>query len=639
MNGTKRLTRKKKTKTAQSLCETPIQVPVSKSSFEGVGEDFYTWVNESWEKSVKLPGFENDFSVSEEVERCIHDKSLEIITSPNAPEYLKHLTTSCYNEKFQDKSIEFLQTILQSTQAIETKDQVYQHFANMCKIGFTSIFKFQFHNADHKKISLFVDVDAPGLSEHFYKDENITHHYKTLLHNIGEKLEIPNIPETYELEKNIMFASNKLFNDTTSKIKGHVLERKFSKIPWKIFFDTLQIRDWRKMTMYYTSPKWIRYIASAIQQTPIAYWRAYLAKCYIIESLQFLPEKYSKLHFEFFGKVVQGQKISLPKEELLVKIVYNSDRDNFSKLFWDTYTNDELAKDIYDFARNLVESAKHRIRHTEWMKDKTRTAAIQKVSAMSVQTVKPDLWPPFQATVLEPDNLLKNIIILGERNTQFVMSQIGDDYKYWEEGIFRVNAYYFNEINEMIIPYGTCVEPFYIHGRDAWNYGGLGAIIGHEMCHGFDEEGKEFNEHGQKKRWWTNSDNRGFNHKTKELVALFKKQIVEGRHVDGDKTLSENIADLGGLAISLQALQDSMKRRGVEDVKKEYREFFISFATSWRTKYRPKKLKSSLGVDPHAPAFLRVNLIVSQFEEWYSAFDVKKSDKLYIVPEKRIRIF
>jgi predicted metalloendopeptidase len=194
----------------------------------------------------------------------------------------------------------------------------------------------------------------------------------------------------------------------------------------------------------------------------------------------------------------------------------------------------------------------------------------------------------------------------------------------------------------MIIPYGTCVEPFYIHGRDAWNYGGLGAIIGHEMCHGFDEEGKEFNEHGQKKRWWTNSDNRSFSRKTKELVALFKKQIVEGGHVDGNKTLSENIADLGGLAISLQALQDSLKERGVvdeEDVKKEYREFFISFATSWRTKYRPKKLKSSLGEDPHAPAFLRVNLIVSQFEEWYTAFDVKKGDKLYIEPEDRIRIF
>jgi len=570
------------------------------------------------------------------VERCIHEKSIEIITSPTSPAYLQNLTASL---SAQENSIDFLKSTLQSIQAIETTDEVFMHFAQLCKRGFTSIFKFQFHNSGKKKISLFIDVDSPGLSYNYYKDAAIIKHYKDFLEKIGEAFDLPDIPHTYNIEKNIFMASNELFNDVTLKIRGSGLERKFSSIPWRIVFETLGVDDWKKQTLYYTSPRWFRYLGKTIKQAPIPYWRAYLAKCYIIECIQFLPPKYSHLHFDFFGKILQGQKVPLPKDEILVKIVHNYMVNDFSKLFWDKYQNDALSDEVCNFAKYLVNSAKRRILQTDWLQEKTRKEAIQKITAMSVQTVKPDVWPPTPPPVLDADNLVKNIFSLGEMNTQFMISQIGNEYKYWEEGIYRVNAYYFNEINQMIIPYGTCVEPFYILGDDAWNYGGLGAIIGHEMCHGFDEEGKEFDERGEKRRWWTKSDNRAYGEKTKELIHLFGKQIVEGQHVDGKKTLSENIADLGGLAISLQALQDSMKRRGVEDVKKEYRRFFISFATSWRTKYRPKKLKTSLGVDSHSPAFLRVNLIVSQFEEWYEAFGVKKGDKLYIVPEKRIRIF
>jgi hypothetical protein len=233
---------------------------------------------------------------------------------------------------------------------------------------------------------------------------------------------------------------------------------------------------------------------------------------------------------------------------------------------------------------------------------------------------------------------------MGEESTHSFYTRLGHRYKVWEEGIYRVNAYYFNENNEIMIPYGTCIEPFYINSKDSlcYNYGGLGSIIGHELCHGFDEEGKDYNEKGEKKSWWTRSDNTAYNHKTKDLIHLYSKQIVEGKHVDGEKTLSENIADLAGLGISLQALKDSMVMRGVvdmRDVKEEYKKFFISFATSWRTKYRHEKLKSSLGIDNHSPAFLRVNLVVSQFDEWYEAFDIHSDSKLYVAPMNRIRIF
>ena len=227
-----------------------------------------------------------------------------------------------------------------------------------------------------------------------------------------------------------------------------------------------------------------------------------------------------------------------------------------------------------------------------------------------------------------------------EKASDSMYSRFGHEYTTWEEGVYRVNAYYFNENNEIMIPYGTMISPFYsVKASNAWTYGALGSIIGHEMCHGFDEDGKNYDAYGQRKKWWSRKDNIAYNHKTKALIELYSKQSVLGKKINGKKTLSENIADLGGLGISLQALKDNLEEKPLEERLSAYREFFIAYASSWRTKYRDEKLRHSLETDRHSPAFLRVNLIVSQFDEWYEAFGISKESDLYIEPEKRIRIF
>jgi putative endopeptidase len=211
---------------------------------------------------------------------------------------------------------------------------------------------------------------------------------------------------------------------------------------------------------------------------------------------------------------------------------------------------------------------------------------------------------------------------------------------YWEEGIYRVNAYYFNENNELMIPYGTIVSPFYINSQpSSWNYGALGSIIGHELCHGFDEDGKNYNPQGQKKKWWTRNDNRAYRKKANELIQYYNSAKIGKKHVDGKKTLSENIADLGGVGISLQALKKELEGMSQEEKLNAYRLFFIAYATSWRTKVRKEKLETAIGVDPHAPAYLRVNFVVNQFDEWYEAFGIQEDAELYRKPEDRIRIF
>jgi len=631
-------TRKKK-KTHQSICTIPIQVPALTSSYNNTlkGKDFYTWVNHEWLHTTKIPPFENDFSVSEEVERCISEKSKEIIMSPTAPQYIKDLAES---SKHTNEGAKFLYSVLLSLACLRTEEDVHTHFAQVCKIHFPSIFKLTYKIEADKTARLCIDVNAPGLYSSYYDDPETVKRYKTFLHNLGKEFQIPEMQKIYGIEKNIVMAANNLSNDEYYKIKGYRLERKFPAIPWKIWFNTLGLNNWRKMTLYYTSPRWIRYIGRVIREVPISYWKLYLAKCYIVNSLSFLPSPYNELYFDFFGKTLQGQKEKSPSDEVLVKVVHNYLPNSFSKLFWESINDPALVSDVDAFIKTLVESAKHRIKTTEWLQPKTREAAIQKVSSMIIEAVRPHAWAPEHNIALEPNNFLKNIFTLGEITTDTILSRINEKYVFWDEGIYRVNAYYFNENNQMLIPYGTCVEPFFIKNHKenlAWNYGGLGCIIGHEMCHGFDEDGKEYNEKGEKKRWWTRSDNIAYNKKIEELVHLYSKQIVAGHHIDGEQTLSENIADLAGVGIALQALKDALK--GKSEIKEEYKKFFISFAISWRTKYRNEKLKSLITVDSHSPAFLRVNLVVQQFDEWYEAFDIRSDSKLYIAPGYRIRIF
>jgi predicted metalloendopeptidase len=184
--------------------------------------------------------------------------------------------------------------------------------------------------------------------------------------------------------------------------------------------------------------------------------------------------------------------------------------------------------------------------------------------------------------------------------------------------------------------------PFYSQSAPlGWNYGGLGCILGHEITHAFDRDGKEYDPDGFPKKWWTQGDNRAYNKRTKDLIRLFSNEKILEHSVSGSLTLSENIADLGGMAISLDALRRELEKRNVSDDerKKAYQQFFLSYAVSWRVKEKPEKVLQSLFLDYHAPPSLRVNLVVNQFDEWYEAFGIQETDPMFLPPETRIRIF
>ena len=637
-------TRKKKRTGAGQPCSIPIPATASSSSskhdFTKSREDFYEWVNGAWLEKTVIPPHFTEYSVSQELDDCITEKSLKII---KGSEMLKPLVSSVMDPEVQMNSVEYLKEILAEITFIKTPEDIFEHLFILCKRGIGGAFYLGNYNGPDKVNCLFIDSGNCGLPPDFYRDSGTMYHYRAFLKKIEAVFECEGLAKVLNTEKHMAEMSEQLYSNGKCNIRGSGLERKFPSIPWARMFQILGLEGWKKTCVYYSSPRWFRYIGKAVREIPVKYWRWYIMRCYIMNSIQFLPAPYNDAHFEFFGRIMKGQEVKIPQELQLVRIVHNYMLHDFSKMFWDEVGDPAIVPEIRRFAKSLVESAKRRIEAADWLLYKTRLAAVKKVDAMDIQTVRPSSWVSVGAPVLLEANLLKNIHNLSERNTATILGLIGTTSMIWEEGTYKVNAYYFNYKNQMIIPYASCLSPFYSEKESAaYNYGSLGSIIGHELCHGFDEEGKEYDENGDMKRWWTRKDNLHYEKRSKALVRLFSRQKVWGKHVDGFDTLSENIADLAGLGISLQALKDDLQRRRVvdpEDVKGEYREFFVAYAISWRTKSRKRLEEYSLLADPHSPAYLRVNLSVSQFDEWYAAFGVTESSKMFIKPADRIRIF
>jgi putative endopeptidase len=635
----RRTTRKKGQKKMDFSCSIPVRAHVQNSSYEP-GDNFYLWVNNPWLNSTKIPSFENDYGVSEEVERCISDKSWEILTTACNSKMINQLVHSCMNNRSQHTSVEFLQSLINHVNCVRDVADVVSMYATLATARIESIFSIESLVLDSTNHFL-LRSDTPSIKDSLYNDHSKMERYKTLLKRAGDMFGITELDSIYDFERNLVLMHNRLFDDTNHKIKGGKLKSKFHLFPWDSWFSKIPLPDWKSKTIYYCSPRWIRYLGKVLHEVPIEFWKKSLLRSVIIHGIQYLPSPYDDLYYEFFGKVVQGQEAKVPKKELCIRTVHTHLPDIFSEIFWEEAGDESLVPEIKAFTKTLVKSAEHRIFNTEWLNPVTRVKAVRKVRKMKIQTVRPEIWPSVKEIELDDKNFLKNIYSLGEFNIKNLIGRLGKYANAWEEGIYCVNAFYYSENNEIVIPYGTIINPFYTRSESliGWNYGALGSIIGHEMCHGFDEDGKDFDENGHEKRWWTPTDNRHYKMKTRALIELFGSQKVLTKYVDGYKTLSENIADLGGISISINALKEFLNSNPSINKKEAYRNFFIAFATSWRTKLNDRKLNSSITMNVHAPAYLRVNLIVSQIDEWYEAFDITPENSLYIAPENRITIF
>ena len=294
---------------------------------------------------------------------------------------------------------------------------------------------------------------------------------------------------------------------------------------------------------------------------------------------------------------------------------------------------------------NLSEALKARIEGLEWMGDDTKAKALEKWAAFTPKIGYPDKWRDWSGLQTGRDSYIANLMATSEFNYKFNLAKIGQpvDKTEWQMSPQTVNAYYNPLANEIVFPAAILQPPFFdLNADDALNYGGIGAVIGHEMIHGYDDQGSRFDAKGNFENWWSDQDMSGFQERTGKLVAQFDAyESIDGLHVNGKLTLGENIADLGGLAVAYDALQRELQTKKVAEIDGygQDQRFFMNWATVWRRNFKPEELKVRLQTDPHAPANFRAIGAPSNLPAFAAAFNCKAGDAMVRPDEAKVAIW
>lgn len=636
------------------------------------GDNFYTYVNGNWLKTTSIPLYTTSFGVSEEVEFSIETQLKEILQKAYAfseigrppknkqeemLDLLGRFALSLMRTEKQKFSVESLQKKLRYLLCIRDGKEISYQLGSFNRHGISTlvslnIFKKLSGTAEYTFSLSPGTLGLPDLS--YYKatapgKTRTLFAYVKACRQISKSLQVPDISHAIQLESMISPVLQNSIDDDYVDIKGSELEKKFPELELESLFEGYGLKDnsiWRAKTIRVYSIAWFKHLQKWIRSWPKESWVDIFTLHMILHALPILPAPFDNYHYEVFGRVLRGQLQKIPQAQLTLNLAKKLLSVPFSYLYIDMYINKELKKEVTDFAETIVERSAEHLKDCEWMEPQTREIAIRKIRAMRLGISHPAKLPELEFPMLHTENALENVYALYGTRANLYLEKIAqkknvfeDDM--WEEPPYVVNAYYYNELNEFFLPAGTLQFPFYIQDKKklGWNYGGLGAIIGHEMTHAFDEEGKKYIQAGVRKDWWTRKDTLHYNRIVKNLVLLYNKAKIRGNPVDGSLTLSENIADLGGLGIALDALKQALRGSSADEIKRQLRDFFISYAVSWRVKNRPRRELQNLFLDSHAPAELRVNYIVCHFQEWYDCFDVKTGAELYLPPEERITIF
>jgi putative endopeptidase len=411
----------------------------------------------------------------------------------------------------------------------------------------------------------------------------------------------------------------------------HTLTKLCPNINWELFFSKLGV-DPKKIIV--DNPKFFQELNTILENYDIEIIKHYLKSNLIRSTAPYLSEDFYNSYFNFYLKQLKGQEEPKPRWKRTLSTVESLMGEVLGKIYVEKYFPQSTKEKALDMVNNIKNELGETIKCLDWMSSETKVKALAKLDNFKVKIGYPDKWRNYSKLEIDENCFLNNIINTSIFDMKYDLSKAYTkvDKDKWEMNAHQINAYYHPLLNEIVFPAGILQSPFFDYNADdAVNYGGIGAVIGHEMTHGFDDKGKKFDLEGNLNDWWTEEDTIRYTAKAKILSEQFSKYEIEGEKVNGELTLGENIADLGGITIAYSAL---MKKIGdscipeIDGFTQEQR-FFLSWANVWKANIRKETALERLITDPHSPACLRINGVVTNLKEFYDAFNVSKEDKLY----------
>ena len=633
------------------------------------GDDFYNYVSGSWMKTAKIPADKPAWGSFYMLMEKTDEQCLSILDDLLQKEYPKgsegEKIQTLYKEyiswdKRNADGLKPLELYFQKIDAIHSLNDLQNYLQEMtskranhiCPIGVYADMK------NSKMNAVYLGNFALGLGKDYYQKENPSNtealaKYQDYVADIFKVLKDPlpqeKAKQIVAFEKNIakyMLTSeeennpNLSYNPVTTKelstlVKNLNLPELLEKVG--VHTDGVILTE---IGLY-------KHYDTFINEKNLPLIKDYLRYKLVTLNSNFLTQELNDLTFNFYNKYLMGQQEQRPMNKRALELINGILGEAFGKLYVEKYFPEKAKDQMLTLIDYLKKSFAQHIKNVTWMGDTTKEKAMEKLHKFSVKVGYPDKWEDYSKLIMNPEvSLFENITQVGEWAFQKALNKVGKevDKTKWVLPPQTVNAYYDPTSNEIVFPAGILQPPFFSFEADpAVNFGGIGGVIGHEMTHGFDVSGAEFDANGNLQNWWEPADKENFQKATEALAKQYDQyEPVKGIFVNGTMTNVENIADLGGVNIAFDALQMYLKDHGsvgkISGFTQEQR-FFLAWASVWRTLSTDQYITNQVKVDPHSPDYLRAFAPLTNVDAWYKAFDVKEGDKLYRKPEDRVKIW
>lgn len=644
----------------RSRFHTRLSVP-EVSEVKEPGDGFYAFVNQKWLKSHQVPDWKAEYSVSDEMTRETDKELLQILHSlpdlkkvdirpSNAKEHLQILGYIWKNRTIEREE-SYLQVCLHSLMEFTNKTDIVRSLGWMLRCSIPTILNLGAREELQPPYYVRATLSTGSLLlplkyyiEADLKKTDVWKAYEEFISICSVELGLPFLYKAIQAEQSIAPILHKSFRHLAQSKKGSSLKSWSSDFEWGAFMEGLDLDTrWEKRIWVINSSERFSDVLSWISSpgtneelliSILAIHIVRIAAPYLRTSIR---EAYSNL----YEKALKGVSANMPHEQRMLSDIKDILPDALCNLYAKKHHDQRILNDVKQLVSSLRESAVEVMSDTNVFSKNTKSKVKEKLHRMWFELGK-GKEAPLPNVTYTPDSLLHSIFSIHSARTKLIPLLTGKsaDKIHSSYPCFITNASYFEESNHIVIPWGILQWPFYgLKAPLGWNHGGIGATICHEMTHGFDLEGSLYSPRGAYKEWWTRKNRQTFKKQTRKVSRFFGKFKHFGKRVDGQKTLSENWADLGGLKISLHSLNKELQGKTEQEKQEAYRNFFISYAVSWREIIRKKALLYYIMTSVHAPGEDRVDRIVPQFEEWVKAFNIKESDALYLPESKRLRFF
>ena len=635
------------------------------------GTNFFQYANGGWMKNNPIPADKGRYGIFDELRESNDRIIQELINNLSAAEHPEgsvsqkigdFYATGMDTVKIEGQGLSPLMGYFQQIDALSSKGDIEEAIATMHTFGIYPLF-ILFGGVDAKNSKMFIaQIYQGGLGmsdrDYYLNDDprsiEIRKAYKLHLKNMFELLgdvesqAWQNAKTVMNIEVCLAEASNtRLENrnpeNTYNKVNIDELSRMVPEINWKKYFDGIGLSDPGEINI--NQPDFLKEVNELIRTIPVDNWKTYLRWNLINATANYLNENFVNEHFAFYGKTLQGIEINEPRWIRVIKSTNGALGEAIGQLFVKEYFPPEAKERMLHLVENIEVSLGTRIQKLDWMSDITKENALEKLAAINVKIGYPDKWRSYEGLIVEKNTYVQNVLNANKFNFDYSRNKMNKpvDPNDWGMTPQTVNATYSPNRNEILFPAGILQPPFfYTDADDAVNYGAIGVVIAHEMTHGFDDQGRKYDKDGNLNDWWTEEDVKRFKERTDVLVKQFDSFIVlDTVHANGQLTLGENIADLGGLTVSFDAFASSIMGQELPDIDgfTPEQRFYLAYAQLWTQNIRDKEILRRTKEDVHSLGKFRVNGPLRNISSFHAVFNIKQGDAMFLTKEKQAKIW